>query len=433
MSRLLDRCLALAAATCVAALASAAPARACTVPDPARATEIDVLMNSFPVLQHLADEMRACTKGNLTVQAKLVGGSDVVTQARTILGAGGSSPYQVIQVSNGTFNEFVNRGWLQPIDDLVKKYWDQYNLGDIPKGLWDQVTFEGKIYAIPFESNVHVLFYRKDIFDKFGIAAPKTYDEFIAAAKTVKEKDPSIEFPIAMATGKGFGIATEFANIYQGLGGAWFDADGKPTFNDAKGVQAGEILKAMLPYMSPNALAFSADDAMVAFQQGRSAMGVFWASRAATMDAPDVSKVPGLFAFAPAPIPAPGAKPATLLWWDGFVLPKTIGVDRDLVFHVLMEANSNEAYARGGDLAFYARKSIVTDPALVAKNRYWPPLSATIDSGVQTTPPRPYFSLASTAVGTNLVDGLQGRVTIKAALDKAAADYLKEAKSQGFM
>jgi ABC-type glycerol-3-phosphate transport system substrate-binding protein len=414
-------------------IALAGHAGACSVPNPARPTEIAALTNSFPVLQHLADEMRACSGGNLRVEVKLVSGADVVTQARTVLGAGGASPYQIIQVSNGTFTEFVNRGTLQPIDDLVKKYWDQYKLSDIPKGLWDQVTFEGKIYAIPFESNVHQLFYRKDIFDKLGIAVPTTYDAFIAAAKTIKEKEPSIEFPIAMATGKGFGIATEFANIYQGLGGTWFDDKGNPTFNDAKGVKAAEILKSMLPYMSPNALSASADDVMVAFQQGRSAMGVFWASRAATMDAADVSRVPGKFAFAMAPAPEPGDKPATLLWWDGYVIPKQIDVDRDLVFRVLMEATSIQSYADKADLAFYARKSIVTDPALVAQNRYWPALSATIDQGVTTTPQRPYFGLASNAVGANLVDALQGKTTIQAALDKSAADYLKEARSQGFL
>ena len=427
MNRFVHRCLV------PLILACASPALACTVPNPARPTEIAALTNSFPVLQYLAQEMRSCSAGNLKVDVKLVSGNDVITQARTILGAGGASPYQIIQVSNGTFVEFVNRGTLQPIDDLVKKYWDQYKLSDIPKGLWDEVTFEGKIYAIPFQSNVHQLFYRRDIFEKLGIAVPTTYDQFIAAAKTIKEREPAIEFPVAMATGKGFGIATEFANIYQGLGGEWFDAAGKPTFNDAKGVRAAEILQSMLPYMSPNALAASADDVMVAFQQGRSVMGVFWASRAATMDAPDVSKVPGQFAFAAAPLPAPGAKPATLLWWDGFVIPKTIGVDRDLVFRVLMETNSAETYARRGGLAFYARRSIVSDPALIAANRYWPALSATIDQGVKTTPQRPYFGLASTAIGANLVDALQGKVAIKAALDKAAAEYLKEARSQGFL
>lgn len=417
----------------VAIVAAGGAYAKCAIPSPAAATQVSVLTNSFPVLQHLADEMRSCSQGNLKVEVKLVSGSEVLTQARTMMGAGGAAPFQIVQVSNGGFNEFVNKGWLQPIDDLVKKYWDQYKLSDIPKGLWDEVTFEGKIYAVPFQSNVHQLFYRKDLFDKHGITVPKTYPEFVAAAKTLKDKEPSIEFPIAMAMGKGFGVANEFANIYQGLGGEWFDAKGNPTFNDAKGVQAVEILASLIPYMSPNALAASADDVMVAFQQGKSAMGVFWASRAANMDAKDVSKVPGLFEFAVAPAPVAGAKPATLLWWDGYVMPKTIGIDRDLAFRVIMEANSQEAYARKGGLAFYSRKSIVTNPELVKANRYWPAISQAIEGGIKTTPPRPYFSLASNALGANLVDALQGKVSAKAALDKAAEAYLKEAKSQGFL
>jgi len=403
----------------------------CDLPQPARAVEISTISNAFPVLQFLMEQMRACSRGNIRVETRLT--ADNLPQTRTALQAGGNVPFQIIHASNTSFVEFVNRGHLQPITDLVAKHRDAYQLNDIPAGLWQQTAHEGQAYVLPFQSNTHVLFYRRDLLEKHGIAVPATVEQMIAAAATLKAREPAIEHPLAGVYGRGWNVTTEFANIYQSLGGDWFDARGTPTFNDARGQQAIELMKAMLPYMSPNALAFSTDDVMVAFQQGRSAMGIYWASRAANMDAPDVSRVPGAFSFAPAPAAAPGGLPSAAIWWDGFCIPRQINVDRELVFSVMAEGISAATMRRGANLAFYSRTSVVTDPALVAQNRYWPAITATIAAGTKTFPARPFFSLGHTAVGASIIDALQGRATPKEALDRAAMQFTREARSQGFL
>src|SRR4029078_12047493 len=49
-----------------------------------------------------------------------------------------------------------------------------------------ELTADGKDQlAVPSESWVQLLVYRKDLFDKAGLAAPKTYDDVLAAAKAV--------------------------------------------------------------------------------------------------------------------------------------------------------------------------------------------------------------------------------------------------------
>lgn len=404
----------------------------CDLPQPARPVEINTISNAFPVLQFLAEQMRSCSKGNIRVETRLT--ADNLPQTRIALQAGGNVPFHVVQLSNGSFTEFVNRGYLQPIGDLIDRHRATYDFNDIPKGLWDETSFEGQRFVLPFQSNTHLLFHRKDLFDRHGIAVPRTVAEMVAAAKTLKEKEASIEHPIAMVFGRGWGVATEFGNIYQSLGGTWFgDARGTPSFNDARGQQAVELMKEMLPFMSPNALAFTTDDVMVAFQQGRSAMGIYWASRAANMDAPDVSRVPGAFQFAVSPAAAPGGLPSAALWWDGFALPKQIAVDRDLAFRVAAEGISAATMRKGAKLAYFSRRSVITDPALIAENRYWPAVTATIEAGTRIFPPRAYFSLAHTAVGANIIDALQGRATAKEVLDRAAQQFTREARSQGFI
>jgi len=418
-----------------AALAGKAQAQGaapgCGLPNPARATEITSISNSFPLLQFLTGEMRACAGGNLRIESRLT--ADNLPQTRVALAAGGPTPFHVVQVSNTSFTEFANRGQLQPIDDLVAKHRAEQRFEDIPRSLWEQASFEGKVHALPFQSNVHLFFYRKDLFDRHGLAVPRTVEEMIAAARTLKEKEPDLEFPLANIFGRGWNVATEFGNYYQSLGGTWLDDRGGPVFNDPRGVRAIEAMRAMLPYMSPNAVAFTGDDVMVAFQQGRSAMGVVWASRAANMDAPDVSRVRGLFQFAPAPAMEAGGLPSSALWWDAWALPRTIAPDRELVFRIAAASMTEASMRKGGGIAAWSRQAVATDPALVAQNRHWPAISATLSAGVKSFPARPSFGLAHTAVGANITEALQGRIAAKDALDRAAAQYTREARSQGLL
>jgi raffinose/stachyose/melibiose transport system substrate-binding protein len=56
----------------------------------------------------------------------------------------------------------------------------------------------GTYYAMPYVGVVQGVYYNQDLFDKYGIAVPQTWNEFLAAAKTISEKDPKV-VPIANA------------------------------------------------------------------------------------------------------------------------------------------------------------------------------------------------------------------------------------------
>ena len=48
------------------------------------------------------------------------------------------------------------------------------------------ITFDGKQYAVPFGYYQWGVYYRKDLFEKYGIAVPTTWDEFLKACATLK-------------------------------------------------------------------------------------------------------------------------------------------------------------------------------------------------------------------------------------------------------
>ena len=66
------------------------------------------------------------------------------------------------------------------------------------EGAWRDVSSGSAVYAIPVDGGPMGMLYRKDIFDKYGVTVPKTWDEFAQAAKKLSEggfKGKIADFP----------------------------------------------------------------------------------------------------------------------------------------------------------------------------------------------------------------------------------------------
>src|SRR3954471_13370602 len=47
----------------------------------------------------------------------------------------------------------------------------------------------GALYALPYVGNSQLFFYRKDLFQKYNLPEPSTWDDVLAAAKTIQDKE----------------------------------------------------------------------------------------------------------------------------------------------------------------------------------------------------------------------------------------------------
>jgi inositol-phosphate transport system substrate-binding protein len=75
-------------------------------------------------------------------------------------------------------------GWLAPLDDYVQTYWESTYQDFFPH-LWESVSFEGKIWGVPQDIEVRMVFYRKDHLRALGW----TEDEINDLARKVEEKE----------------------------------------------------------------------------------------------------------------------------------------------------------------------------------------------------------------------------------------------------
>lgn len=62
---------------------------------------------------------------------------------------------------------------------------EELNLTDKFESL-DEFTIDGKVYGIPYGGYSEGIFYNKKLFEELGLAIPRTWDELIAAAETIK-------------------------------------------------------------------------------------------------------------------------------------------------------------------------------------------------------------------------------------------------------
>ncbi|HEX5665567.1 MAG TPA: extracellular solute-binding protein [Hyphomicrobium sp.] len=402
--------IAAAALMCSAGFASAK----CTIEG---SGEVDIIANSFPVLDHIGKAMQGCSSDKLKVNVKLTDKARIETEQAF---KAGTSPFEAAHVSNGQFVALYSQGLLQPITDLVKKYKDKYKLEDRML-----VTVGDDVYAIAFMANAQHLFYRKDLFEKNGIAPPKTFDDVLAASEKLKKA--GMDTPYAGAFKAGWDLATEYTNIYLGMGGEFFEkGSAKGVFNNDKGIKTLELMKKLQAYMSPNALALATGEVTTAFQQGQSAVGMLWGSRAANMNDDKVSKVAGQIVFAAAPSVTPGGKPASAIWWDAFAMPKAMDGNRDLAFQVMMEGLSEETMKSGMEKTVWLRSGYKPSPEAMG-------IDATLKGGAADWPDEPYFALAHTALGKNAADYLAGRKTAQEALADASKEYDQTAREKGFI
>lgn len=103
----------------------------------------------------------------------------------------------------------------QQIMDISKYVGDKKDL--FTDGTWSTVSINGGIYGIPQDSAPTAFMYRKDIFEQYGVRAPKTWDEYLVAARKLHKANPNVY--IAAFTPN---VIDFFESEFLQEGGSWY-------------------------------------------------------------------------------------------------------------------------------------------------------------------------------------------------------------------
>ncbi|MDN3024172.1 extracellular solute-binding protein [Streptomyces sp. S.PB5] len=90
------------------------------------------------------------------------------------------------------------------------------------EGVWQQTTLgTDAVYAVPQDIGPMMFYYREDLFKKYGLTVPTTWDEFAETARALKKKSPGTDLTTFSANDSGL-----FAGLAQQAGAKWWTTEG---------------------------------------------------------------------------------------------------------------------------------------------------------------------------------------------------------------
>jgi multiple sugar transport system substrate-binding protein len=179
--------------------------------------------------------------------------------------AAGDKNIDIVNMDTIWTPEFAEAGWLRELKGAEQG--DALN--DVLDGPKSSVQWKDKTYAVPLNTNVQLLWYRKDLVP----TPPETWDEMIAMAK----KLPAGKGNILEQGQKYEGYVVWFNNLVSSAGGTIVDANGRPTVDD-KAVKAAQIIKDVATSgRSDSSLSTAQEDqARLAFEADKGAFLLNW-------------------------------------------------------------------------------------------------------------------------------------------------------------
>ena len=200
----------------IALVATAATATACgggsgSDPDTVKVSFKQSTDNSIHVMDdYLAGIKKQFEKENPGKKVELVPikapDSEYYTKLQQMLRSPKTAP-DLVYEDTFLINSDITSGYLKPLDPYLAKWPDWNQFMDTAKAA--AKAEDGKTYGVPDGTDTRGLWFSKDVFAKAGLPEgwqPKTWDDVLAAARTIKRKVPGV-IPLNVYTGKPVGEA----------------------------------------------------------------------------------------------------------------------------------------------------------------------------------------------------------------------------------
>jgi multiple sugar transport system substrate-binding protein len=210
----------------------------------------------------------------------------------------GSSEYDLLELYPTWIGEYAESEYIDNLDDLYKKFAGEINTSDFILGA--QVGFDqykGSWYAIPYDGDVNLFYYRKDLFDnaknkadfkakyKYDLAPPKTWDQVhdIAEFFTGRTKDFYGFGTLALKT---WWAVDYWANVYRNVlaskdikfDNGLVSDEGTIELDRASFIEANDFYMKLMKFSPPGILSWGYPESKEGLGNGVVAMSMQWAT-----------------------------------------------------------------------------------------------------------------------------------------------------------
>jgi multiple sugar transport system substrate-binding protein len=334
---------------------------------------------------------------------------------------------------------YVANKWVDPLDryladaKLTDNAWFRYD--DIFKAWRDAASLDNKPYGIPYDGEVTVQVYRKDLYDAKGLKAAETLDEFVKNAAAIHDPANRV-YGMAL---RGFAGAGQnmyiYPSIFKEFGGEWMKGN-RVVVNSPEAVRALDwYVDAESKYAPPAVRNWNWPDIADAFSQGTLGAYIDAHSSAAVLMNPEKSKVIGKMAFARWPA-GPTGKRCTSIWNWGFPINAALDEKQKRATWLFIQwasaaetqARTSWKFAGPAKRSGLNRTSLWRSPEFVAMTKDIGPnfvdaalTSLEQDTDVNWRPRIPQWPAVGDTMATAIQSALVGQKKSKETLDDAQA------------
>ena len=343
-------------------------------------------------------------------------------------------------------------GWLTSLNDFADDA--DYDVEDIFQLVRNGLSANGNLYAVPLYSETSFTFYRTDVFEAAGIAAPTeqiTYTEFAEIVAAVHDPDNGI-FGTCQRGKAGWGENMAFVGtLANAFGARWFDEEWNPQLDSPEWQAAVHYyVNLMTKYGPPGASANGHNENRALFKDGKCATWVDATSAANDVRNPNNSSVADKTDFFQAPKQATAK--GTGWFWSWALAIAASSQKADIAKDFLKWATSKEYFQMVGETEGWVavpsgtRASIHEDPRLLDAA----PFASTIKDAIfsvdpadPTLLPVPYTGVQFVAipefqgignyVGQQVAAALAGQQSVDDALANSQQFAVREMTKAGYL
>jgi multiple sugar transport system substrate-binding protein len=177
-----------------------------------------------------------------------------------------SGEYTIINLDTVWVPEFAANGWIMRLPE------QQFKLADMLPSVVETGKYFIKLYAVPYNTNAGLLFYRKDLLSEIGAQPPKTWAEMQSICRRVLALPGAAGMSCYAGQFEKYeGLSVNFAEAVQSAGGSIIDANGHASVNTAAAKHALQTIadgftSGMIP---KEAITYTEENSRRAFQEGK--------------------------------------------------------------------------------------------------------------------------------------------------------------------
>jgi len=284
-------------------------------------------------------------------------------------------------------SEFAAAGWALPLDS-------HFTPSDRRKFLRATIeagTYQGHIYGVPSRIDSGMLYYRKDLLEKYGFSPPITWDELVRQAKTIVEGERSTQPALRGYSGqfKQYeGLVCDMLEIVGSHNGSFLTEDGtQSTLASPDTTKAVKFVREQIiqQLATPAVLTYQEPESLAVFVQGKAVFHRNWPYAWGLSNDPRHSKIVGNVGVTVLPHFSRGKSVSALGGWLYGISAYSQHPDEAWTFIEYMSSLEMQKYFSLHASLAPSRIALYSDPEVLRANPQYEDLFPVF----QTAKPRP--------------------------------------------